>query len=145
MVLFADGIAPGHGTSDSDNNSSDEIGLNLALKPKKLSSRRQRKKAKDPAYPLYGKDSIPDFGKENILDKKVHILHSRLHRVAVARKSFKYLSDWFCVSDVRQRRRDVRRANPATAARLTSTTSRSTEAQESRKISSKSHDLLPLQ
>lgn len=65
MVLFADGVAPGHGTSASDN-SSNEDDLNL-LKPKKLSSRRNRKKVKDSTYLMYGNiaENI-----ENIPEKK---------------------------------------------------------------------------
>lgn len=72
-VSFADGIIPGYGTSASENSSAEDE-LNL-IKPKKLSSRRQRKKAKDSSYLMYGKEPLSDsFGKENVVDKKVRKL-----------------------------------------------------------------------
>lgn len=73
MVLFADGVAPGDGTSASDN-SSNEDDVNL-LKPKKLSSRRNRKKVKESTYLMYGNisDNI-----ENISDKKAREMISMI-------------------------------------------------------------------
>lgn len=73
MVLFADGIAPGEGTSVSENSSNeDEHGL---TKPKKLSTRsKNRKNAKDlMTIPFEIEPSPIKQGKENFMDSKVSI------------------------------------------------------------------------
>lgn len=69
MVVFADGVAPGEGTSESEN-SGDEDDEN---KPKKLSTRPKNKKTnKNIAWPSFPNGPAPMFlEKEDSFDTKV--------------------------------------------------------------------------
>lgn len=67
-VLFADGVAPGEGTSSSESSSNEDDGQ--STKRKKLSSRTKSKK--EPKVSPFSNDPINFvFNKENLLDTKV--------------------------------------------------------------------------
>lgn len=69
-VLFADGIAPGDGTSASENSENEDDNL---IKPKKLSARgKQRQNTKDMAMPPFANETTSLFlEKENSLETRV--------------------------------------------------------------------------
>lgn len=75
-VLFADGIAPGDGTSASENSETEAD--DSIIKPKKLSTRAKNKKDQkiNTILPPLPSEPIPMFlDKENSLEAKVNLLH----------------------------------------------------------------------
>lgn len=71
--MFADGIAPGHGTSASENSENDADDT-IIIKPKKLSTRTKNKKDRKNHTNLSSLSSESTslfLDKENIIDAKV--------------------------------------------------------------------------
>lgn len=67
LVLFADGVKPGEGTSSENSSNEDD---EKSVKPKKLSTRIQNKKKRlNSDLPI--SYSSPVLGKENAFDSKV--------------------------------------------------------------------------